>query len=174
MLLTMFIFCKWTTLGQKVRSFYEATELRSMLTDEHVLETIDLSVINMLCGRLCSRDSNCVSFFENSVSHQCRLVDIKLNISQMSLTGVQGWQYYISQMRLTGVQGWHYNGKITKHLNIYFIKTLYGTMKMIFDSLCIIALEKNVSYMGMAAMLVMLPDFLNTISYLRGPDKSVK
>lgn len=93
-LLAICIFYKWTVLGQQVESFYEATELRSMLTDEHVLKTIDLSEINMLCGRLCSRDSNCVSFYENSVSRQCRMINNRLNVSQMSLTGVQGWQYY--------------------------------------------------------------------------------
>ena len=99
-LLTMCIFGKWAVFGHQIKNFIEASELRSMLTNEHVLKMVDLSEVKMLCARLCSRDSNCISFFENSVSQQCRLIDTKLNISQMSLTGAQGWQYYGKSMNV--------------------------------------------------------------------------
>lgn len=75
--------------------YTEQKPSRNMVGIVNIYDQFDLSKTSCTCWRLCHRNTQCTSYFENSVSGKCYLS--RSNLSEEQLEAEYGWKYYGKQ-----------------------------------------------------------------------------
>ena len=75
--------------------FIEKQDFRNMQSDLGFLTIFDMSSYTpVLCCRVCLRNNNCASYFENTRLKVCKLFSTVLTDLDITASESEGWQYF--------------------------------------------------------------------------------